>query len=45
MDDLCRQIEDLIAAKDKQMYDFAALEEKVNRSQAEVRKCSCFMLL
>ncbi|KAG8903228.1 E3 ubiquitin-protein ligase bre1, partial [Tulasnella sp. 403] len=35
MDDLCRQVEELIAMKEKEVFDHNALEEKVSRAQAE----------
>jgi hypothetical protein len=37
MDDLCRQIEELIAMKEKTAFDSAAAEEKVNKAQVDVR--------
>lgn len=36
MDDLCRQIEDLIATKEKEAANVAALEAKVNKAVVEV---------
>lgn len=43
MDDLCRQIEDLIGTKEKEAASIAALEAKINKAVVEVSQATSFV--